>query len=306
MRLLFIGGTRFFGRAAARLAVARGHQVDVFHRGRTPAGAVPRARDLIGDRMADRSALATGQWDAVIDTCGFRPGEIHAMADTLDGRAGHYLFVSSVSAYAPDIPHLSDESAPLADTTGLDPATLATVPVDNDTYGPLKVLCEQAVLARHARSAIVRPPFIVGPDDYTQRFPEWVRRLAAGGEVVAPGPADAPVQYIDARDLATFAVDLVERGTQGSFNAVATQGMFSFGDLLEGIAGAVAPAGTRLRWITADEARASGHAFPLWSGGESSGLGSVRGDATRAQGLQCRPLADTARDTLAWVRASAA
>lgn len=304
MRLLFIGGTRFFGRAAARLAVARGHQVDVFHRGRTPAGAVPGARDLVGDRMADRSALATGDWDAVIDTCGFRPGEIHAMADTLGGRAGHYLYVSSVSAYAADIPHLSDESARLADTGGLNPATLATVAVDNDTYGPLKVLCEQAVLARHARAAIVRPTFIVGPDDYSQRFPEWVRRLAAGGEVIAPGPADAAVQYIDARDLAAFAVDLVERGTQGTFNTAATQGMFSFGDLLEGIAGAVAPAGTRLRWISADEARASGQNFPLWAGGESSGLGSVRSDAARAQGLRCRPLAETARDTLAWTRAA--
>lgn len=305
MRLLFIGGTRFSGRAAARLAVARGHQVDVFHRGRTPPGSVPGARDLVGDRMADRSALGTGDWDAVIDTCGFRPGEIHAVADTLAGRCGHYLFVSSVSAYAPDIPHLSDESARLADTSGLDPATLATVPVDNATYGPLKVLCEQAVLARHARAAIVRPTFIVGPDDYTQRFPEWVRRLAAGGEVVAPGPADAAVQFIDARDLAAFAVDLAERGTQGTFNAAATQDMFTFADLLEGIAGAVAPAGTRLRWIPAAEAQASGQDFPLWAGGESSGLASVRSDAARAQGLHCRPLADTARDTLAWIRASA-
>lgn len=306
MRLLFVGGTRFFGRAAARLAVERGHQVDVFHRGRTPAGAVPGARDLLGDRMADRSALGTGDWDAVIDTCAFRPGEIHAMADTLHGRCGHYLFISSVSVYAPDIPHLSDESAPLADTSSLDPAALATLPVDNDTYGPLKVLCEEALRARHARAAIVRPTFIVGPWDSTQRFPEWVRRLAAGGDVVAPGPLESPIQYIDARDLATFAIDLVERGTQGTFNAAATQGMFSFGDLLEGIAGAVAPAGTRLRWIAADEARASGASYPLWSGGESSGIGSVRSDAARAQGLRCRPLAETARDTLAWIRASAA
>src|SRR3712207_5313596 len=111
MKILFIGGTRFFGLAAARLALARGHEVDVFHRGRTKAGALPGARERLGDRMADRSALASGTWDAVIDTCGYRPGEIHAMADTLAGRVKRYVFISSVSAYAPDIPHQSDESA---------------------------------------------------------------------------------------------------------------------------------------------------------------------------------------------------
>jgi hypothetical protein len=130
----------------------------------------------------------------------------------------------------------------------------------------------------------------------------WVRRLAAGGEVVAPGPADAAVQSIDARDLAAFMVQLAERRVQGTFNAVAPERMFTFGELLEGIAAGVAPPGTRLRWISADEAQARAAEFPLWHGGASYGFASVRADAARAQGLRTRPLPETARDTLAWLR----
>ncbi|MBK0392319.1 NAD-dependent epimerase/dehydratase family protein [Ramlibacter algicola] len=304
MRLLFVGGTRFSGLAAVRIALERGHQVDVFHRGKSKPEGLAGAREILGDRHSDLQLLARGEWDAVVDTCGFRPGEVHQLADALDRRAGHYTFISSGSVYALDVPAGPDESARLATTDALDPATLDTVPIDGDNYGPLKVLSERAAQARFASCALLRPTYIVGPGDYTQRFPEWVRRLAAGGRVTAPGPRDAAIQHVDARDLGAFIVDAAERRLQGPFNVAAQRGPFSFGDMLEGIAGAVAPAGTTIDWITPEQARASGQEFPLWHGGETYGFASMDTKVAYAAGLQCRPLHETVVDTLAWVRAA--
>jgi 2'-hydroxyisoflavone reductase len=300
MRILFIGGTRFVGLAMARDAVARGHQVDLFHRGRTPGDPLPGARHLPGDRVSDLSSLAQGEWDAVIDTCGYRPRDIAIASDTLAGRHGKYVFISSASVYAEDIPHGSDETAARTPTSGLDPQALDTTPIDGVTYGPLKALCEDAVFARHADHLVVRPTFVVGPNDYTQRFAEWVRRVAVGGEVDAPGPAGAAVQYIDARDLGRFVIDAVENDLRGTFNTAATEPPFSFGQLLDGIVAGVGPAGTRLRWLPPEEAAASGRNFPLWAEGKSFGTMAISSQAARAQGLHCRPLEQTAADVLAW------
>ena len=302
MRILFIGGTRFVGLAMAREAIARGHQVDVFHRGKTPGDALEGARHLPGDRVTDLSSLAVGEWDAVIDTCGYRPRDIAIMSDALAGRHGKYVFISSASVYAEDIPPNSDETAARTPTSGLDAQALDTTLVNGETYGPLKVLCEDAVLAGHADHLVVRPTFVIGPHDYTQRFTEWVRRIAAGGEVDAPGPADAAVQYIDARDLARFVVGAVEQGVRGTFNTAATEPPFSFGQMLEGIVAGVGPAGTRLRWLTPAEAQASGRDFPLWAEGKSYGMMAINSRAARSHGLSCRPLAQTAAEVLAWIR----
>jgi 2'-hydroxyisoflavone reductase len=301
MKLLFIGGTRFVGQAMASEALARGHEVDLFHRGKTPAHGLEAAKQLHGDRVADLSALREGKWDAVIDTCGYRPRDIDSVADALAGRFRKYVFISSVSVYAQDIPHNAPESAPRTDSTVLDPSALDTMAVNNETYGPLKVLCEDAVFAHHADHLVIRPTYVIGPHDYTPRFSEWVKRLAAGGEVDAPGPRDAAVQYIDARDLASFTIEAVERNLRGTFNAAAPRVPFSFGELLEGVMEGVAPAGTRLHWLTVEQAKASGKEYPLWHNGESSGLAAVNCDAARAHGLAGRPLAETARDTLAWL-----
>ena len=305
MRILFIGGTRFLGLAMAQEALRRGHEVDVFHRGKTPAGTLQGATHRVGDRMTDLSALAKGEWDAVIDTCGYRPGHIETMADALAGRHGNYVFVSSVSAYAGDIPARSDESAPLASTAKLDMQALDTMPVDSETYGPLKVLCEAAVRARHARHLIVRPVYVIGPHDYTPRFSHWVKLLAAGGAIDAPGPPEAAVQYIDARDLGNFVVDAVEQELQGAFNTAATEPPFSFGDLLAGVAAGVAPEGTRINWLSVEEAKASGKDYPLWHRGENLGIAAISSQAARSHGLNCRPLSETAADVLGWLRATA-
>jgi 2'-hydroxyisoflavone reductase len=302
MNILFIGGTRFAGLAMAREALRRGHRVDLFHRGGKPFPGLEGARHIHGDRARDLAALAQGQWDATIDTCGYRPGDIHAVADALQGRGGHYCFVSTGSVYAEDIPAGSDETAPLAPTGGLDPATLATVPITGDNYGPLKVLCEQAVRERYADPLVLRPPYIIGPDDYTMRFPEWVKRIAAGGVVEAPGPRGAAIQYVDARDLASFTIAAIERRLAGTFNVSAVQPPFGFGDMLDAILQGVAPAGTQLRWIGVEEARASKTAWPLWHEGMDLGIVAVTSAAARKEGLEGRPLAETARDTLEWLR----
>jgi 2'-hydroxyisoflavone reductase len=294
MQLLFIGGTRFVGLAMAREALRRGHGVDVFHRGRSGRGEPAGARHLRGDRGSDLAALDSGRWDAVIDCCGYRPGEVRLLADALGARGGRHLFVSTVSVYDDANPPGGDESAPRVGIDVLDGRDPATVPIDAATYGPLKVLCEDAVLECHPGAAILRPTYVVGPGDPTRRFGEWVRRLAAGGDVEAPEPRDAPIQVLDARDLAAFAIDVIERGTAGAFNVASAA--LTFERFLETLAEAVAPAGTRLRWVTPPDASAGQAAYPMWSGPSGSGLGDVSAAAARRLGLRCRPLGATARD----------
>ena len=301
MHILFIGGTRFVGLAMAQEALRRDHRVDVFHRGRTGLDALPGARHLIGDRGTDLAVLAGGRWDATVDVCGYRPGELHTLAQALGGRGGHQAFVSSISAYADDIAAHSDESARLADSAVLQGRDPGSVPIDAETYGPLKALCEEALRARHADALVLGPTFVIGAHDPTPRFPEWVRRIAAGGVVDAPEPRDEPIQVIDARDLATFAIDALERGLSGSFNLAGPDQALGFGALLEAIVASVGPPGTTLRWQAVADAEAGAERFPMWGQGSYSGLSSVSADAARLRGLRCRSVADSARDVQAWL-----
>jgi 2'-hydroxyisoflavone reductase len=305
MRILVVGGTRFIGRHVVEQAVDRGHEVTLFHRGRTGDDlfrADPRVQRRTGDRNTDLSALADGTWDATVDTCAYVPGQVQELAGALGERGGRYLLVSSVSAYqAPEHPGYT-EDAPLAE---LDDPT--TEEVTDETYGGLKVLCERAAVDRFGPSTvIVRPTYVVGPDDYTWRFPWWVARIARGGEVLAPGPADAPAQVIDVRDMAAWMVGLLERGESGAFHAASPAPPFSWGQQLDAIRAAVAPEGTTLTWVDGDFLRAAGvedGELPLWSGDDPDVL-MMTADPARAvrTGLAARPLADTVRDTLAWTR----
>jgi 2'-hydroxyisoflavone reductase len=241
MRILMVGGTRFIGRHVVQAALARGHDITVFHRGRTGADLFPEVEHRLGDRNSDLSALADGEWDATVDTCAYLPAQVQTLADALGGRGGHHLLVSSVSAYQPpDGPGLTEDS-PLA---VLDDPTVEEV--TGETYGGLKVLCERAAVERHGPSTlVVRPTYVVGPDDYTWRFPWWVARIAAGGEVLVPGPQDAPAQVIDVRDMADWMVRLLEDGRSGAFHAVSPAPPFTWQQQLEAIAAAVAPRPTR-------------------------------------------------------------
>ena len=306
MRILMIGGTRFVGRHVVTSALARGHEVTVFHRGRTGAGLFPEAEHRLGDRDGDRSALAEGRWDATVDVCAYLPDQVRALAATLGERAGHYVLVSSVSAYADPPGPGATEAAPLVELE--DPGVAV---VTNETYGGLKVLCERAAVAAFGPGAlVVRPTYVVGPDDYTGRFVHWVDRIARGGEVLLPGPADDPSQVIDVRDLGAWIVGLVEEGRAGALHAASPRPPWSWADTMGAIVEAVAPAGTRLTWVDADFLRAQGEderSLPLWSGGDAGRfIFGLDPSAALASGLAPRPFAETVRDTLAWLRSSGA
>jgi 2'-hydroxyisoflavone reductase len=302
MRILMIGGTRFIGKHVVTAALEAGHEVTVFHRGQTGADLFPEIEHRTGDRNGDLSALAEGSWDATVDTCAYVPRQVQSLADALGERAGHYLLVSSVSAYATPERRAFGEDAPLAE---LDDPTVEEV--TNETYGGLKVLCERAAVDRFGpRTLLVRPTYVVGPDDYTWRFPWWVARLARGGEVLAPGPADAPSQLIDVRDMGAWMVGLLDRDESGAFHGVGPSATFTWGEQLETIAAAVAPAGTSLTWVDDKfllDQQIGETDFPLWSGGDPDVL-SMTADpsAALATGLTLRPLDETVRDTLAWTR----
>lgn len=300
MRLLVIGGTRFSGRHLVDAALAAGHEVTVFHRGTSAPDGVPGAIELRGDRDNDLSALETGEWDATVDMCAYLPRHVRSLANALGGRGGHQLLVSSISTYATPIPPGSDEDAQL-----LVPAGDDVEEVTGQTYGPLKVACEQVAHDRDPRLTISRPSYIVGPLDPTGRFSWWVDRLSRGGDVLVPGPADAPLQLVDARDLAAFHLHLLAQGTLGTFHVADPFPARTFGETLEVVMSVVAPTGTRLTWVDRDElvhAGADESTWPLWHPHEDAhGLMQVDPGRARAAGLQTRPLQDTVRDLADWL-----
>ncbi len=300
MRFLVIGGTRFVGRHIVAAALAAGHDVTLFHRGKTGTGLFPEADHRTGDRDGDLAGLADGSWDATVDTCAYLPGQVHALADALDQRGGRYALVSSVSAYAaPAAPGFGADS-PLVELA--DPGVTEVTP---ETYGGLKVLCERAATLRFgAGTLIVRPTYVVGPDDYTWRFPWWATRMARGGDVLAPSPGEDPAQIIDVRDLASWVVSLVRRQVGGAFHAVGPSQPWTWRAELTEVAAAVGPPGTTLTWVDEEFLLAQGLAdgsLPLWSGGQPGRLVlTADPDAALAAGLRLRPLAETVRDTLEW------
>jgi 2'-hydroxyisoflavone reductase len=295
MKILFLGGTRFVGRAMVDAAVARGHEVEVFHRGNSSHPLPPQVKSLIGDRTKDFTALQTGTWDVVIDTCGYRPHEIHAMSDVLIGRIKKYVFVSTVSVYSNSIPFAADEDAELASTKKVLAGDPITMPIDGHTYGPLKVLCEEAVTLHYPDALIIRPTYVVGAFDYTDRYPTWVRRMRDSAHVQCPNPSDAPMQYIDAQDLAELTMLAIEQNVVGPVNAASVGPGYTFGAFLNETRDAI-NADTTLEWVDAPE---DGD-YPLWTGGEHSTMLSVSNERAKAIGLSPRPLSATAHEVLEW------
>jgi 2'-hydroxyisoflavone reductase len=295
MRLLVIGGTVFLGRAVVAAALDRGHAVTLFHRGLHNPGLFSAAEHVLGDRTRDLSALRGREWDAAIDTCGFEPEHVGAAARLLADVVGHYGFVSSGSAYRdwPDAP--VDERSPVH--TG-----------DEREYGPLKAACERAVeAALPGRALHARAGVIVGPHENVGRLPWWLRRMAAGGEVLAPGPPEAPIQLIDARDLAAWMLDMAEGGRAGAFNAIAPPGSATWGELL-GAAREVTGGGAELCWVdaaaVAERVPESWEQLPLWPIPGLAGLYGMSGAQAAEAGLRPRPVGETAADTWAWLAAA--
>jgi len=301
MQVLVIGGTQFVGRHFVEAALDRGHDVALLHRGRTGADLFPDAEHLLVDRDAELGVLAGRSWDATVDVCGYVPRQVDHLAAALDGDGGHHLFVSSVSAYQePSVPGATEETVLLAELDDPD-----VEEVTAETYGGLKVACERAAAAAYGeRLTIVRPTYVVGPWDHTGRFTWWVDRLARGGEVLAPGPRESPMQVIDGRDMATWMVELIENQRGGSFHAVSPEPPYGMGELLEQSAAAVAPEGTVLTWADADwltEHGQDGQSLPLWTEGTPEWSMALDPAAAYGTGLRPRPIGDTVRDTLAWL-----
>lgn len=298
MRILIVGGTKFVGLAIAREAIARGHEVELFHRSSEVPSGTEAAKHLVGDRTKDFTALQVGEWDAVIDVCGYRPHEIHALYDVFAGRVRKYVFISTISVYDGGIPFNSAESAQQADTDFLAALDPITVEMSARTYGPLKVLCEEAVREHYEDHLIIRPTFVIGEDDYTDRFTRWVQRIAAGGVVDAPEPKAGRIQYIDARDLAAFTLHALEDDRKGAFHVAAPNGGTTFEELLETIREVVGAGAAELNWVSVEAASERPTDFPLWAGGKSTGMRALDTSAAEAAGLNARPLADSVRDLL--------
>jgi 2'-hydroxyisoflavone reductase len=301
MRMLILGGSKFLGRHLVDAALARGHAVTTFTRGAHDDVLPPAVERLTGDRDGDMSALALRRWDAVIDTSGYVPRIVGASARLLAEQADYYIFVSSISVYR-DWPSASaiDESFAVGELA--DPSVEE---VNGETYGPLKALCEREVEAAFSgRCALVRPGLIVGPFDPTNRFTYWPDRVARGGEVLAPGRPERPVQIIDARDLADWMVTLAEQKTNGVYNATGPDAPLSMERALEAMR-EVSQSDARFTWVP-DEFLERNEVgvwmeMPLWiPEKEGPGVGDVNCERALAAGLTFRPLEETVRDTLAW------
>jgi 2'-hydroxyisoflavone reductase len=296
VRLCVLGGTAFLGRALVDVALARGHEVTLFNRGRTNPGLFPEVERLVGDRDGDLRALDGRHWDAVIDTSGYVPRVVRAAAETLSD-SGLYCFVSSISVYE-DFSVRMDEESALA-PLGEDPIDELTA--DYSNYGALKALCEGAVREVFAtRALVIRPGLIVGPHDPTGRFTYWPHRIARGGTVAAPAPPERKVQFIDVRDLGAWMVELCERGVGGRFNATNTG--VSWSDLLESCC-RVSGAEVEVDWLPSDFLVGHGvtewRALPMWFPEPAmAGANDAVVDRALEAGLRFRPLDDTVRGAL--------
>jgi 2'-hydroxyisoflavone reductase len=302
VEILFLGGTRFLGRQAAGIALERGHEVTLFHRGSGSEDPHPEAEHLHGDRDGGLGILKGRTWDAVIDTSGYVPRVVQESAELLSDAVGHSTFVSTCSVY-------SD----LGSGRVAEDGKLHEPPTDSENvmehYGGLKVGCERVVEERFAgRSFIPRPGLIVGPYDPTDRFTYWVRRIAAGDRVLAPGSPDAEVELIDARDLARWMVDMTERRATGTYNAVGPDRVLTMGEMLETCREA-ARSDAELVWVDEEFLLAEGvqpwTELPVWlpsTDPEAGGLSTFDASKAIAEGLTFRPLIETVRDTLAWHR----
>lgn len=303
-RILILGGTGFLGPAIVEVAKSRGHTLTLFNRGKTRPGLFPDIEKRQGDRDPLKGeglkSLATGEWDAVIDDSGYYPRMVGASARLLAPRVKQYLYISSISCYKEPSPINGDEDAPLA--------VLADPNVEDmgknfANYGGLKAACEAAAeAALPGHTTIVRPGYIVGPDDPTGRFTYWPVRFDKGGEVAVPGAPSDPFQVIDVRDLAAWLVLVVETGTTGRFNALGPDKPMNWGRVISACQKA-AKASSTLAWIPGEFiAKQDDIEFPIWAPylGDTKGFHTWQNQRAVQAGMRFRPIEQTVADTLAW------
>jgi len=295
--ILILGGTGFIGPHFVRYAVARGHKVTVFTRGRHQAELPASVVYLQGDRNGQLQALEGKKWDVVVDDSGNNADWVRQSTALLKGLVGRYLFTSSTGVYYPYLKRGLDESDPVHYE--------AKDPKDpSETFGVMKAQGERFVLdAFGDHGIVIRPTYIVGPGDTSDRFPYWPVRLAKGGEVLAPGKREDASQFIDVRDLAEFMMLVLERGPSGIFNVAGPKTAYTAREFYEEARRAINPA---VKYTFVDDypflkAHGIDEAIPwAYLAGNDDGMMSIRNDRAVKAGLGFRPLADTLRDTLAW------
>src|SRR5947207_6342244 len=310
LRMLILGGTGFTGPQQVQYALSRGHHVTVFNRGRTHPGELPKeVEQLIGDRNGKLDALKGRTWDVCIDNPTSLPVWVRDAAQILKGNVGHYTFISTISVYSDTSKQGMDENAPLAKYTGPDAMkeTNVTLRASNFAlYGPLKAQSEaEAEKWFPGKALIIRPGYIVGPGDESDRFTYWPVRVERGGEVLAPGTPADPIQIIDARDLAEWTIRMVEQGATGPFNAVGPKSKLTMGRMLD-VMKKTTNSDARFRWV--DDKFLTDQKIiddiPIWTSthGPEIGYSTVNINKAVGKGLTFRPLSDTTRAMIEWFR----
>ena len=310
LRILILGGTGFTGPFQVRYALNRGHKVTVFNRGRTHPGELPKeAEQLIGDRNGQLDALKGRTWDVVIDNPATLPIWVRDAAQILKGNAERYVFISSTAVYADTSKQNMDETAPLVKYTGADAMkeTNASMRASNFAlFGPLKAQSEaEAEKWFPNKTLVIRPGYIVGPGDESDRWTYWPVRVERGGEVLAPGTPSDPMQIIDARDLAEWTIRMVEQGTVGAFNATGPKSRLSMGRMLNVIRDTT-KSDARFTWVPDEFLKAQNmiDEFPIWTSPKGTEISYLTTNIDKAlrHGLTFRSLSDTTRATLEWFR----
>src|SRR5262245_34039806 len=302
MTLLILGGTAFLGPQIVEAAVARGHVLTLFNRGKTNPGLFPDIEKLHGDRDGDLKSLKGRKWDAVVDTSGFVPRIVTMSASLLAPSVKQYVFVSTISVFGEGLKPGTAEDGPLATMPDESSEEVAKY------YGALKALSEKAAdKAMSGRAWIVRPGLIVGPGDKSDRYTYWPVRIAKGGEVLAPGDGSDPVQYIDVRDLAEWIVLGVERNQTGTYNATGPATEMNMKKMLEGMKKGTG-GDAKFTWVSTEflESRkiAPWSDLPVWVPSQNGEEGFTQINCAKAikAGLTFRPVDVTAKDTLAWYK----
>ena len=299
--LLILGGTGFIGPHLTREAQRRGWRVTHFNRGKTAVEGLAGVESLAGDRKGQLDALRGRKWDVVVDDTGYIPKYVKMSSELLAPNVGYCLFISSISVYA-SFAKSNDEQSPTGQLENPD-----IEEITDTSYGPMKALCEQYVrTAFGQRTCIVRPGYIVGPLDRSDRFTYWPVRASKGGEMLAPGTPRDPIQVIDVRDLTRWMMGLVDSRRSGCFNADSPPGAFTIGALISASQRQSPHSRTRVTWVPEDYLAAHWKAdeldLPPWSpmSGDTAGASLTSVKRALESGLRCRPLEETVRDTLVW------
>jgi 2'-hydroxyisoflavone reductase len=306
LRVLILGGTGFIGPHFVHALTEGGHAVTLFNRGKRDPDAKQGVEQLLGDRNDDLRSLEGRDWDVVVDNSGYTPGQVRLSTDLLRRHSKHYIFISSIAVYE------NFQDPPIDEDHALAPiGTLRQDKLEGENYGPLKVLCEEVVAKAYGKNAnIIRPTYIAGPGDFSDRFTYWPFRVAQGGEMIAPGTPDDPIQYIDVRDLADFVRVCAEKHIAGRYNLCTPPRWATMGKLLDN-SKRVTGADTKFKWASTEFLMTekvvepgmwASQEIPIWAppSGQSLGHGLVASARAEAKGLKFRSLETTIRETLEW------